>query len=69
MGSVRLQIWVLTLGAYNYHIRYKPGSSIAMLSPPDVPLPGEAISLLEQLESSPYHNLRNGLIKILSCQE
>ena len=63
MASARLQRWALTLGAYNYHICYKPGSSHSnadMLSrlplpesPPDVPLSGETILLLEQLQSSP----------------
>ena len=63
MASARLQRWALTLGAYNYSIRYKPGNShnnADMLSrlplpesPPDIPLPGERILLLEQLQSSP----------------
>ena len=63
MASARLQRWALTLGAYDYSICYKPGSSHSntdMLSrlplpesPPDVPLPGETILLLEQLQSSP----------------
>lgn len=63
LASARLQRWALTLGAYNYHICYKPGSShsnadmLSILplpeSPPDVPLPGETILLLEQLQSSP----------------
>ena len=63
MASARLQRWALTLGAYNYNIRYKPGNShnnADMLSrlplpesPPDIPLPGETILLLEQLHSSP----------------
>ena len=56
MASTRLQRWAYTLGAYNYHICYKPGSSHSnadMLSrspvpesPPDVPPPGETILLL-----------------------
>ena len=63
MASARLQRRPLTLGAYDYSICYKPGSSQSnadMLSrlplpesPPDVPLPGETILLLEQLQSSP----------------
>ena len=63
LASARLQRWALTLGAYDYSICYKPGSSHSnadMLSrlplpesPPDVPLPGETILLLEQLQSSP----------------
>ena len=63
MASARLQRWALTLGAYNYSICYKPGSShnnADMLSrlplpvsPQDIPLPGETILLLEQLQSSP----------------
>ena len=62
MASARLQRWALTLGAYN-SIRYKPGSShnnadmlsrlLLPESPPDIPLPGETILLLEQLQSPP----------------
>ena len=62
MASARLRRWALTLGAYNYSIRYKPGSShnnADMLSrsplpesPQDILFPGETISLLEQLQSS-----------------
>ena len=63
MASARLQRLALTLGAYDYNIHYKPGSSHSnadmlsrlqlLESPPDVPLPGETILLLEQLQSSP----------------
>ena len=63
MALARLQRWALILGAYDYSINYKPGSShnnVDMLSrlplpesPPDIPLPGETTLLLEQLQPSP----------------
>ena len=80
-ASARLQRWALTLGAYNYSICYKPGSShnnadmlsrsLLPESPPDIPFRGETILLLEQLQSSlsELHRLSSGLAKTLFCQE
>ena len=63
MASARLQRWALLLGAYNYHIQYKPGrenSAADALSrlplpdaPDDVPTPGEIIHLVENLMDTP----------------
>ena len=65
MASARLQRWALTLGAYDYHIVYKPGEShnnADMLSrlplpvtPSEVPIPSETILLMESLKSSPVN--------------
>ena len=63
MASARLQRWALTLSAYKYTILYKPGAqhgNADLLSrlplpsvPREVPLPGETILLLQNLQSSP----------------
>ena len=63
MASARIQRWALTLSAYNYTISYKPGSQhgnadlLSRLplpgSPKEVPLPGETIQLLDNLQVSP----------------
>ena len=63
MASARLQRWALTLGAYDYEIMYKPGQKNANADglsrlplpeePAQVPVPGEAILLMEALDASP----------------
>ena len=56
MASARLQRWALILGAYNYSICYKPGSSNnreCLYQGSTRHLPAEAILLLKQLQSSP----------------
>ena len=63
MASARIQRWALTLSAYDYTIRYKPGPQNANAdlfsrlplpeTPAEVPLPGETILLLENLATSP----------------
>ena len=72
LASACIQIWALTLTAYNYDIKYKPGKDISdadMLSrlplpmfPAIVPLPGETIFLMNTLESTPVmpHESRTG---------
>ena len=65
LASARIQLWALTLGAYNYKIQYKPGkenSNADVLShlplpesPDNVPLPGETIFLLDTLQGSPVN--------------
>ena len=61
--SARVQRWALALSAYDYTIEFKPGSlhgnadGLSRLPLPDkpssVPLPGEMVLLLEQLNQSP----------------
>ena len=68
LASARIQRWALTLSAYNYDIKYKPGKDISnadMLSrlplpefPATVPLPGETIFLMDTLESTPVNATR-----------
>ena len=63
MASARIQRWALTLGAYDYCIRYKSGSDnnnadgLSRLPlpdiPADVPQPAETVLLMERLDSSP----------------
>ncbi len=63
MASARIQRWALTLSAYDYHIEFKPGSlnsNADVLSrlpfpeePVEVPLPGETILLMENLQALP----------------
>ena len=63
MASARIQRWALTLGAYDYRIRYKSGSDnnnadgLSRLPlphiPADVPQPAETVLLMERLDSSP----------------
>ena len=63
MASARIQRWALTLSAYNYNIKYRPGKHLAnadFLSRlpladtiADPPLPGEMILLMEALNTSP----------------
>ena len=62
MASARLQCWALTLSAYQYHIRYKPGKQLAnadslsrLPSPSSTSsdcLPGELTQLLNFIASS-----------------
>ena len=63
LASAHIQRWVLTLSAYDYQIRYKPGKinsnadTLSRLPLPDsltsIPVPGEAIFLMDTFESSP----------------
>ena len=63
LASARIQRWALILGAYDYHIEYKPGlqhGNADMLSrlplpdkPTSVSVPGETILLLDMLNSLP----------------
>ena len=63
LASARLQRWALTLGAYDYTIRYKPGSyhsNADMLRrlplpscPPDTPPPADNLLAICMLESLP----------------
>ena len=60
MASARIRRWVLTLGAYDYTICYKPGKnqanadSLSRLplpeSPPEVATPGEIVFMMETLQ-------------------
>ena len=71
MASARVQRWALTLSAYDYVIRYKPGAKLANADalsrlplpeqPKDVPLPGETVLLFETLGNTP---LRASQIKL-----
>ena len=62
MASSRIQRWALTLGAYHYTIRYKPGSTLSnadalsrlprsLTTSGDV-LPGDLVHLLEHLSTT-----------------
>ena len=63
LASARIHRWALTLGAYDYTIQYKPGTTHAnadvfsLLPLPDfprtVPLPGETTLTLNMLECLP----------------
>ena len=63
MASARIQRWALLLSSYQYTVSYKPGSQMAktdVLSrlplpemPESVPVPGETILLMQNLQSSP----------------
>ena len=63
MASARIQLWALTLEAYNYTIFYKRGSEnrnadlLSKLTVPESPLtvprPGELVLLLEHLQHTP----------------
>ena len=63
MASARIQRWALTLGAYNYVIKYKPGEqqanadSLSRLPlpevPKEVPIPGDIICMMESLQGTP----------------
>ena len=65
LASARLQRWALTLSAYKYQIRYKPGkdnSNADVLSrlplpesPSTVPLPEETVFLMDTLQASPVN--------------
>ena len=65
MASARLQQWSLLLGAYDYHIHFKPGrknlvaDALSRLPlpdyPSDIPVPGETIFLIESLQNTPLH--------------
>ena len=63
MASARIQRWALTLSAYSYSIKYKPGEDHANAdvfsrlplpeTPTHIPLPGETIWLLDTLQKTP----------------
>ena len=63
MASARVQRWALMLSAYNYVLEYKPGSQHANadalsrlplpIQPTQVPLPGDTVCLLENLQAVP----------------
>ena len=63
MASARVQRWALILSGYDYDISHKSGQSnqdadaLSRLplpdSPADVPLPGESVLLLQNLQESP----------------
>ena len=65
MSSPRLQRWAITLSGYEYHLSYHPGKDIAnadalsrlplpdMPADGEVPVPGEAIRVMEVLDSTP----------------
>ena len=65
LASVCIQRWALTLSAYNYQIKYKPGKDNSNAdvfsrlplpeSPATVPLPGETVFLMETLENTPVN--------------
>ena len=62
LASARLQRWALLLGAYDYRIEYKGAEGVRHadglsrlplpVSPASVPIPGETILLLQNLELS-----------------
>ncbi len=66
LASPRIQRWALTLSAYEYNISYKAGqtngnadglSRLPLPEMPDsVPVPGETILLMENLEGTPVHS-------------
>jgi hypothetical protein len=63
MASSRMQLWTLTLLAYEYELIYRPGNqngnadSLSRLPLPDVPastpVPGDIINLMEHINGSP----------------
>ena len=63
MASPRVIRWSLTLSAYSYEIRYRPGKQQAIAdalsrlplleSPSNVPVPAETVLLLNELSRSP----------------
>ncbi|XP_058858757.1 uncharacterized protein K02A2.6-like [Acipenser ruthenus] len=63
MASARIQRWALTLAAYDYSFRYKPGEDLGNADalsrlplpegPQKVPMPTETVLLLEWLSTSP----------------
>ena len=65
LASARIQRWALTLSAYNYQIKYKPGKDNSNAdvfsrlplpeSPVTVPLPGETVFLMDTLENTPVN--------------
>ena len=64
MASARIQRWALTLAAYQYTIKYKPGKNMSTADAlsrlpfkhtffdSEVPMPGDLIYLLNHLEES-----------------
>ena len=63
MASARIQRWALTLSAYKFQIRYKPGKDHANAdglsrlplseSPASVPTPAETVLLMDTLQGTP----------------
>ena len=68
LASACTQRWALTMSAYNYDIKYKPGKYISNADmssrlplpefPTTVPLPGETIFLMDTLESTSVNATR-----------
>ena len=75
MASARIQHWALLLSSYQYTVIYKPGSQMVnadVLSrlplpetPESVPIPGEIVLLMQNLENSPvtFNHLRQWTTK------
>ena len=65
-AAPRIQRWALTLASYEYEISYKAGQTNGNadglsrlplpVMPDSVPLPGETILLMENLEGTPVHS-------------
>lgn len=65
LASARIKRWALILSAYGYKVEYKPGAQnsnadvLSRLPLPEsmksVPLPGETILLMENLQASPVN--------------
>ena len=65
LASARIKRWALILSAYDYKVEYKPGAqnsnadALSRLPLPEsmksVPLPGETILVMENLQASPVN--------------
>ena len=71
MASARIQCWALTIGMYDYEIRYKPGAQQAHAdacsrlplpdTPLSVPIPGDTVLLINHFDSTPVKASQIGL--------